>query len=714
MATLEKIRSKSVLLVVIIAVALLAFILGDAITNGRNLFGNNTTVAKIGNTKVDFQEYQRKQQEINERMEAERRQNPQAYANMDNQVLGQQALDQLINEMMVDQAVEAVGIKTTPELLRYYMIELPNMQPGSMLPEMQQLIINMRQNGISVTSPEEAYMVIFNPQNYGLTERNVSGYQQAWLALEGRYSKAIGQTVYGMLFTGTFKANDLDAKAMRDDYVATAKVKVAKLPFGNLDEKEYPVSDDDIKKAYEARKEQYRVEEKTKEVAFIAVSVAPSAEDRAECSKLEAQVLKELRAGSVTKETRKNGLDIQRHESLLSDVKNGSLKAFLASAPMDSVSVIPGTANGFSIAKITSRTNKVDSVELGYIGVMDEGNLVSRVLAYANSGQPLDSINNKFSVDSVRYNAPEWENLYAENMPKNLGLQEAVYDSLMSTNGKYMVTQTMQGWTLLQTVVKKSSPKQVVEYETVDYVLHPSDITLADAREKLQKFISANNTADKFQKNAQEAGYNPVDVDITPSTPAMPRGYNGFYPESRSLVRWINIDAKPGEVSKIYQSKDPAKPNLYVAAVLDSYENYVPWTASKVKESLTEQVRREKAGEAMLKKYAKNSVEASATAMNVEPMEVENLKSGRYDGTVSDVRVKGRIMGSKASSKLQKMAGDDGIYVFVVTENVNEPIDEASLDFAQMFLQSHQVNPTLVLRGNKKFENNIYKFEQGE
>ena len=48
MATLEKIRSKSILLFTIIIVALLAFILGDFFTSGRSLFGNGTTVAKIG------------------------------------------------------------------------------------------------------------------------------------------------------------------------------------------------------------------------------------------------------------------------------------------------------------------------------------------------------------------------------------------------------------------------------------------------------------------------------------------------------------------------------------------------------------------------------------------------------------------------------------------------------------------------------------------
>ena len=56
MATLEKIRSKSVLLLVIIAVALLAFILGDFFTSGRTFFGTGTTVASIDGRKIDIME----------------------------------------------------------------------------------------------------------------------------------------------------------------------------------------------------------------------------------------------------------------------------------------------------------------------------------------------------------------------------------------------------------------------------------------------------------------------------------------------------------------------------------------------------------------------------------------------------------------------------------------------------------------------------------
>lgn len=106
MATLEKIRSKSVFLIIVIGVALLAFIVGDALTNSRNIFGDQTTVAKVGSTKIDYTEYQQKREELNQQLEEMRRQNPAQADQFDTQLLPQLALDQLIQEKLIDEAAQ--------------------------------------------------------------------------------------------------------------------------------------------------------------------------------------------------------------------------------------------------------------------------------------------------------------------------------------------------------------------------------------------------------------------------------------------------------------------------------------------------------------------------------------------------------------------------------------------------------------------------------
>lgn len=715
MATLEKIRSKSVLLVVIIAVALLAFILGDAISNGRNLFGNSTTVAKVGKNKIELQDYQRKHQELSRQMEEARRQNPQQFADYDSQLqlVSQGALEELINEALLDEAVSNIGYKVSPEALRFFMIENPGM-----LPEMQNLLRNLNEMGFPVQTPADAYTLIFQPQSFGLSEQQVNPLQSQWVALEDRYSQAIGQYVYQSVLMNTFKANDLDIAAMKRDYVASANVKVAKKPYGNLDEKKYPVNDSEIKKAYDDRKEEFKVLEPTKEISFIAVNVTPSGADIEKAGILAMTVEKELKDKDkgLSKETRKNGLDVQRHEMRLQDVKNPIIKAFVENAANDSVQTLENGFRGFMVAKMGSRTTDVDSLQISSISVIGNKELLTKVVEYANSGAALDSLSKVLKTDSVQYAAPEWVSLYTAEgkIGNNLGLTESVYDSLFNSNGKYIVINETEGQTILATVNQKSTPKEVVSYETVEYELHPSDNTLTEARQKLEKFITTNNTAEKFVKNAQASGFAPVEIPLTPSVPAVPRGNGGFYRDSRPLVRWVIVDGKVGEVSKIYQSKDAASPTLYVAAVLDSYDKYVPVTNKNVKEELTAQVRRQKAGADMIKQYKKGSVEESAKAMQVEPVEIASLQSSKPDATVIDSKAKGRMMGSKPGTGVQAVQGDDAVYIFIVNSNSNEEVGMDDETFGSMFLQLHNVNPTSALRGNKKIENNIYKFEAAE
>lgn len=712
MATLEKIRSKSVFLIVIIAVALLAFILGDAITNGRNLFGNGSTVAEVDGQKIEFTDYQRKHQELQQRMEEMRKQNPAQAAAMDNQALAQQALDELISEALVNEAVSKTGIRVTPELLRFYMIESPQM-----MPELQQLLQTMNQNGLTVQNAEQAYNVIFNPQSVGLTDQMVAPYQRAWIAVESVYRGKIAQVIYIDLLQNSYKANNLDIAAMKRDYTATANVKVAKKAYGVVDEKKYPVSDDEIKKAYEASKKKFAVKEPTKEVSFISLDVKPSDKDKAAANKLANDAVAQLKKnGQLSKDLQKEGLALERHTMRASDVKNPALKSFIEIASVDSVGLLQTNMNGFMVVKMGNRTAELDSIEISSVTVLGKG-LPAKVLAALNEGLPGDSLQSRFSQDSVMYMAPQWLPLFTANGKtpiSNFGITQDQMNTLLASNGSYVALQETDDVTLYAKVNDRKSEKPVVSYETIEYVIHPSETTIAQEQEKLQKFLDANQNVAKFAENAQKAGFNVQNVTLTPSSAAVPMGFNGYYPDSRAVVRWVVMDGEKGDVSKIYMSKNPETPALYAAAVIDAYEDYVPWTNEDVKKQLTNEVRNSKYGDALVKEYSsKGSIEAIAGAMGVEVQEVADLKAQR-NPAVSDPKVIGRIMGSKPNQKAQVIKGDDGVYAVVINSVGSEGNQMQDEQFGQMFLQMHQLNPVNLIRGNKKVKNNIYKFEPGE
>lgn len=256
----------------------------------------------------------------------------------------------------------------------------------------------------------------------------------------------------------------------------------------------------------------------------------------------------------------------------------------------------------------------------------------------------------------------------------------------------------------------------IYEYDEASYTLTPSQKTKSDARTAFEKFLGANNTAEKFTANAQKAGYNVQKFTVTSSTPAVPRfqGMDQYYPDSRQVIRWVMIDGEKGQVSHIYNASDATHPAMYAVAVDDAYDDYVPVTNQNVRDRITALVRADKAGDKLVEQYSKKtqSLQSAAQAMGVEVRNIPSLRFGRNAG-VQDAAVIGRISGSKADKKVNITKGTDGIYVYQVMgkENQNFPYNEQMYD--QQYYQF--VNPDLeqMLQGTNRVKNNIYKFEAG-
>ncbi len=710
MATLEKIRSKSVFLIVVIGVALLAFIVGDALTNSRNLFGDHTTVAKIGGEKIDYTDYMRKREELNNQYEQMRRQNPAQASAFDTQLLSQMALDQLVAERLLDKAADDAGIRTSGEQLRFYVMENP------INPSIQTIIQQLNAAGLAVANPSQAYEVIFNPKRNGLTEAAMAPYQRLWLNMEQETMQMIKRQKYQQLLYGTVKANELDKKALYNDYVATSNVNVAYHPFGQLDPAKYPVSDQEIAAAYNEDKGQFKVDELTKEISFIAVNITPSVSDREEARMLATKTARALAdsADNATKDLRKEGVVVTHKELRARDLTSGPVKDYVTSAAPGDVKVISENLKGFTIVKMGKRSTAVDSIQLNIVQVVGE-QLPAKVLASLNSGLPVDSVAKRFSADSVMAQTEQWIPLFSAQGRTN-ALESSQLDSLNKAGGRFInLVSTPQGAVLAQ-VAKRNAPVEVYTFDEVTYELKPSTKTINDEREKLEKFLDENTSAKNFLANAAKAGYSLQEVSLNAASPAVPRmaGMQSYYPDSRQVVRWVMIDGKPGAVSHIYESKDALTPALYAAAVLDEYSDYVPLTNSDVNNYATDRARRNKAGEELMKQYqAKASDMASvAQAMAVEAKNDSTFRFGR-NATVRDAAVMGQIAGSQPG-KVVVVKGDNGVYAYQIVGQNTESFPFSDQQYEQQYYQLVNPNMGEMLLGSKKFKNNIYKFEAGD
>ena len=711
MATLEKIRSKSVVLIVVIGVALLAFIVGDALTNSRNIFGDHTTVAKVGNVKVDYLEYQRKREDLNNQLEEARRNNPQQYSNFDTQILPEMAVEQLMQEALVLNAADKADIRCTGNLLRFYMLDNPNN------PEVVKVMRQLISNNISVQTPQQAYEVIFNPKRNGLTDAQVEPYQRAWLAAEKETERLVKLQTYQRLLTGLVHANDLDKKALYNDYVATSNVNVAFKPYGELNEKEYPVSDKEIADRYNKDKNEFMVEEPTREISFISVQILPSAADQKASKDLAAKTVASLsNGGQLSKDIKKGGVNVTRYALREKDI-DPTLRGIVTTASADSAKIVSNDIQGFKVVRVVSRTSAVDSIQVNLVSVASEG-LGKRILADLNSGKVVaDSLMSKFSADSVATQLEQWIPLYTADGETN-ALPKETLDSLRNAGGKYIsIRQGAGQGMLIAQLAKQNAAVSVVEYDLAEYVLAPSTETRNRERSKFEKFLGANNTAEKFTANAAKEGYTVQQFVLTPSTPAVPRfqGMNQYYPESRQVVRWVMIDGEKGEVSHIYNSNDAVRPSMYAAVIEDAYDDYAPVTNKAVREELTARIRADKAGDKMLKEYSgkTQTVESAAQAMKVEMKNYPKMRFALGSG-IGDARLVGRISGAKADKKVNITKGSDGVYVYQVVAHENEKFPYNADIYDRQYAQFVNIDMVKMLQGTKRVINNVYKFEAGE
>ena len=711
MATLEKIRSKSVLLIVVIGVALLAFIVGDALTNSRNLFGDGSTVAKVDGEKIDYTEYQQKREEINNQYEQMRQQSPQQAAQYDPQTFGQMAIDALIDEKLIDRAADKLGIGVSGDMLSFFMFQQPLNQQGLM-----QLIQAMNGAGMQVQTPEQAYEIIFNPKRNGLTDQDVAGLQRQWLAIENDTKKIARRVIYSQILDGTFQANELEKKALYNNDVNTKSLRLAQKPLINLDPKKYPVSDAEIKAEYDKLKNLFKVTEPTKTVSFIAVNVPASKADQDAAKALARKTVEALRdSGSVlSKELVNQGVDSKRRTLRASDI-SGVVKNYLTTAPKDSAAIVQESIAGFTVVKLLGKKAEVDSMQLNIVQVAGK-KLPSQVLAALNGGLAIDSVGTKFPKDSVFSQKEQWIPLYTAQGATE-AFQPAQLDSLRNAGGRFIILDSNDQASLIAQVAKQTEPKEVYTFDEVTYSLNPSNKTFNDAVAKFEKFLAQNNTADKFVKNAAKAGYTTNDFELSQSVPAIPGMMQGqYYPESRQVVRWVMIDGDEGEVSHVYSTKqNPQSPMLYAVAILDEYDDYMPVDNKFVKEQLTDRVRRSKAGDDFVKQYKGKNLDAIAKAMNSQAVEIPGFRFNAQSAqSIGDAVAVGRIASSKPGATVYVVKGDNGVYAYTVNGDKKENFEYNDAQYKNQYNSLNRPNNRQLLRGAKKIKNNSYKFEAGE
>lgn len=687
MATLEKIRSKSVLLLIIVGAALLAFIIGDFFTSGRTLFGTGTTIAKVGNTKIGVHEFQQRVQSTQQQVQA-------SGQRVDNSVLQQQVLDAMIAESLFKEEAQALGLTVTDN-------ELTEMMVGKNSAYVDRMVA--QQFGL----PDAAtfHDMAFNPTKYGIPQENVAQLQAFWLELESNVENMLMQQKFQNLFNGLLVANDLDSKAIYDDNNTTANIILAKKDFSSLPDADFAVESSDINKLYDSEKNRYALDEPMRLINYISVNIIPSAADLMAGQKKVEDALVALNEQEETNGiVGQNDFLIDRVTLSQADVdKQQRLKAALDTLSVGRAVLVNRSGNDYNIAKLLGKSQQSDKVTLDMLMVQGTKAQIDSLTAVLNSGVSFDSVAASPLV------AQSQKATEVSLLDGNASIvKELIADR---ATGVYFAPDTLAENGRIIRIAERAVPTTVYEIANVTYTTEPSNATINELESSLANYVANHKNASEFADSAQAAGYTVFPFYVTPSSTSI-----GNINDSHAAVAWA-MEAKKGEVSPIMG--DVQSGHLLAVALDDIYEGYTPARDPQLKEALSRRVRNDKKAEKLIADFSGKASDVAGYARIMDDaVDTVSVNFGQQfiPGLgVGESEIQALVAASKQGQLVGPVKANNAVVVFQVigVEDNARPYDAAENAVRydqQRGAQRMAGNLSSILLGNKKVTNKMTTF----
>ena len=272
MAAIGAIRKHGVLLMLIIGIALLAFVVGD-FTQLAGMFSDKNTMVRINNEKLDDQ--YRLLHDQNTALWRIMYDKTSLEESETYQIHGM-TWEQLFEEKILDEQLEKLGLVYSDEMIENTTTELVaslrTQQPNQLLYKLFTSIANF-------SSPEAAMSFITNVEDYK-NQEEVRDLYNAFKAIERiNLSNAKWQSYFALAQGSEYYSDKLLAKIAKENTIANiqfASINPSVLAFANITP---TVTEKEIKEWYKNHKNRYEIKQDSRDIDVAIFPIAPSNED---------------------------------------------------------------------------------------------------------------------------------------------------------------------------------------------------------------------------------------------------------------------------------------------------------------------------------------------------------------------------------------------------------------------------------------------------
>ncbi|MDY0077862.1 MAG: peptidylprolyl isomerase [Bacteroidales bacterium] len=655
MAVIGKIRKRSGLLVVVIGVALAAFVLGDFASGGGGRQEMN--VGKVEGEAISIQDFNRK---YDQNVEATRQQSQNERMSQDELFrLRDNTWNQMLEEIIMGNEYEELGLTVTSQEL-FDQIQGSNPHPA--------VIQNF-------TNPEtgqfDRELVLNYLQNLGEMPQ---ASRDQWLVFERYVKEDRLRTKYQNLITKAHYLPTALAKEAYENKNNKADVKLLTVRYSAIPDSLVTVTEADYKAFYDIRKNSYD-RPAVRDIEFVSFEVKPSPKDNEEAKNYVNSLKEEFSrtnkiAGFV------NANSDQRYDSTWKS--NTEVPANIEAVMFENE---PGFVygpyfeqNAYKLARLVDVTERPDSLKASHILISYANAARSEQSRTKDDAQKLaDSLLNLVKKDKKRMTELAMNYSDDPSAQQNFGdlgwfkdgqmvpqFNQFVLDNKVGTVG---LVETDFGFHIIE-VTGKQEPVKKVRIAQIIHEVTPSTETYQSVFAEASRFASENKTREQFDNAIADKGLN---KRLAPNLSANSNRITGIE-NPRQIIRWaFEEGTKVNAVSTIFDLD-----NMYVIAVLTKATEKGIQPLEDIKEMIKPQVLNEKKGAYIAEKMKAldNDWSKIEAEMQTETQEVADLTfdSRSLQGFGQESRVIGTVFTMEKGEVSKPIIGNAGVFLVKVLD----------------------------------------------
>lgn len=705
MATLQTIRNRGGLLVsIVIGLALIAFIVGDALTSGSHLLsGDRNQVGEIGGKSISIIDYQNEVAKNEETVKIMNRTG--ALTDEQQTMIRENTWNKMVMDELMNREYEETGINVSGD-------ELYDLMLGNNIhPTVRQALADPQTGEIDL---DRARMVIKSIMEAPGNDPN----KIYWLNLEDEISTSRLMSKYNNLLTKSLYITDEQAKEMAESSATTSDISYIVKNYSTIDDSTITVSSSEIKDYYNKNQKRFEQPE-SRNIVYVNFDIAPSGEDYTETEKVVADMVSEFAETVDPLEFVNLSSDqkADRNFYAKAEITNDSLADFLFSGK-GGVYGPYLEDNAYKITRVASEKMLPDSVRARHILIQE--NDYNHAMALADSlagllkkGADFESLAKTYSKDqasAINGGDLGWFN-------QKMMVQPFSDTAFFAKKNDIKVVTTQFGVHILQ-VTDMAKPTSKIQIATVEKEIIPSAKTTNKIYNDARTFATGIKTLEDFDKKVNEAALTKRIATINKNDKQVAGMDN-----AREMVRQIYLSEDPGKIvltsdgTEIFENG-----NKYTVAVLTEIaeEGIAPVdnVASGIKRIL---VQKKKAD--MLKKEleaAKSGSESLLSIAQKAGLEVKEATDISFNSfQIPGAGIEPRVIAASSVTEQGKVSepieGNQGVFLVLVNNRTQEEVTpemiqntKQGMTQANMYRSNYQALQAIMKNGEVK--DTRYKF----